>query len=139
MENKNILTNTNPFYKTVNYFQKFVDDIIYVYSMVTKRQLSMFSKHRNDILPLLSFTTEHESNNSINYPYHIITKHIDYLKIYIKPTSTNHNIPVSPNHPKSYKLFLIHRALNLSMNPYYFINEINVIKSIAQANDTTLL
>ena len=118
---------------------RYVDDIFIIYNG-TIRQIESFKNYINKLNKKIQFTSEIESDNSINFLDIKIKKNNDKLKfsVYRKPTTTDTVIHNDLHHPKNQKLAafnsLIHKALSIPMDIEDFNNEINIIKQIAKNN-----
>lgn len=85
----------------------------------TRRQICRFNSHFNNIHHSLTFTSEIEKINSLNYLALTITKEVGKhnFKVYIKPPQTDHTIHTTSNQPQSQTRSFMHRVLTVPMKP----------------------
>lgn len=138
-ENSHIMNSTNPHFKNIIYWYRYVDDIILLYKG-TNRQLDKLHQHLNTRESNIKFTLKTEKDNKINFLDLTIIKdnHKHAFKIYRKPTETDHTIPIDSHHPYQHKIsaynHMINRLNNIPMNAENYKDELDTIKYIAHKN-----
>lgn len=136
---ENIIYQNNNFSKQFLYWHRYVDDILVCF-LGTNRQLNTVLEYINKIHPNITFTSELEINNSINFLDLTITKinNKHDFSIYHKPSHTDTTIHNKSVHPYTHKLAaynsLVHRLLNIPLSKENYEKELNIIKQIAINN-----
>lgn len=126
-------------FKKFIYWYRYVDDVLACFTG-TDRQLKIFCEYINNLHANIKFTTEEETNNSINFLDLTITKYNNKhtFSIYHKPSHTDTTIHNKSCHPVQHKLAafhsMIHRLLSIPLNEKDFLKELNIIKQIAVNN-----
>lgn len=130
---------SHPISKQFLYYFRYVDDILVCFKG-TDRQLSTLQQFLNTLHPNITFTTELEENNSLNFLDLTLTKdnnkHI--FSIFHKPSQTDITIHNTSFHPYQQKMLayssMIHRLINIPLPPAEFKKELSIIKQIAINN-----
>jgi hypothetical protein len=137
-ENNHIFTN-NKLASKIVFYKRYVDDTFVIFNG-NSRQIQLLNNHLNSISPSLQFTLETEQDRSINFLDLTIIKNNNSLsfRIYRKPTTTDHTIHATSNHPQSHKMAAYHsfvnRLLKVPMSPEDYNNEYTILKFIAVNN-----
>lgn len=136
----NIITSNQLFKNHVVFWRRYVDDIFCIFNG-DHTDLSNFILFLNSIHPNIEFTHELHNNNTLPFLDLSITlnNHNNLqFSIYRKPTTTDHVIPFTSNHPIRYKLAafnsLFHRLLHTPLSQEDFQSELNIIYTIAKNN-----
>lgn len=138
-ETSEILNLKNRYFKNIDFYCRYVDDIFMVFKG-TKRQAALMVDFLNKVHKTITFKLESEKNNVINFLDIKLIKSEKGLEfgIFRKPTQTDLVIPKESNHPISYKLSafrsMVHRLLTYKLSPSEFNKEKNIIKEIAFNN-----
>lgn len=138
-ENENIFSDKNKQASKILFYRRYVDDTFLIYNGNT-RQLHLFSNYLNSLSENIKFTLETENNSAINFLDLTLFKENSNLKykIYRKPTTTDHTIHASSNHPQSHKMAaynsFVNRLLKVPMSPEAYNNEYLILKYIAIQN-----
>lgn len=127
------------FAEKIIYYRRYVDDII-VMIKGTETDMINLQAGMNSMHNKITFTSELEQNNSLNFLDLTIRKenkeHV--YSIYRKSTTCDTIIHASSCHPLRYKLSffnsMIYRLLKIPLKPAEVKKELNILKQIAVAN-----
>lgn len=123
----------------ISEWQRYVDDIFLIYDSnyaTAEEILTLINKEH----PNIKFTMEKETGKKLNHLDLTLTRTKGGLdiSIYRKPTSTDHTIHATSNHPQQTKLaayrFMINRMYMLPLSKQNIEKETRTIKQIARAN-----
>lgn len=137
-ETKYILSN-DAYKSKIIYYGRYVDDTFLLFNG-TLRQIDSMVSEINLIHPNIKFTSEHETEGSINFLDSTISRKDNALtfNIYRKPTATNITIHSSSFHPIGQKMAayncFVYRAIKFPLSKEDREREILTIKHIAVAN-----
>lgn len=134
-----IMNNRNPYYSKLNYWFRYVDDILCNF-IGTHEELLEFHRYLNSCHNTIKFTVETEISNCI--PFLDLKIHRNENKhtysIYRKPTTTdiciNNRSFCHPHNKATPFIYYIDRLLTIPLNKLDFDNEINYIKHLAIKN-----
>lgn len=130
-EEKYILSNA-AFKSKIKFYGRYVDDTFLLFDG-TSRQIDCMVAALNKVNPNIQFTTEHETEGSINYLDCAINRKDDSLSynIYSKPTTTDMTIHSSSFHPTCQKMAayncFVYRALRFPLSTEDREKELNII------------
>ncbi|XP_044753724.1 uncharacterized protein LOC123313085 [Coccinella septempunctata] len=137
LENK--LKDTNLFKKHILFWRRYVDDIFCIF-LGDQSDLDMFLDFINTLHPRITFTVEAQTNGTLPFLDLLLRSRDDKIEfsIYRKPTTTDHVIPFSSNHPLQYKLTafrsFFYRLLTTPLSAEDYETEYNIILQIAHNN-----
>ncbi|GFG33545.1 hypothetical protein Cfor_01032 [Coptotermes formosanus] len=117
-------------------YLRYVDDILITYNK-SETDVNLLLKNFKNIHPKLTFTSELEIDNKLNFLDITIHKQNNSLQatIYRKPTTTDCIIPYNSNHPNEQKQAAIKYFVNrVNDYPIEKAKEINAIQHIAHNN-----
>lgn len=129
----------NPFRKNIDYWYRYVDDIICLWKG-TNRQLDNFLDYLNSLHRRIKFTVEIEKDHCLNFLDLKIsrTNGSHQFTIFRKPTSTDSIIPFNSCHPVIHKMAafnsMVDRLMNVPSTEEDFNREKDIIKQIATNN-----
>jgi hypothetical protein len=126
----------------VIYYKRYVDDCFLIIDN-EHDNTNDITNYLNSLNPNIQFTSETETDGQLNYLDLNIARVDNRLEfsIYRKPTTTDHTIHSTSNHPTQHKLAayksMIHRLHTIPMTNEKFQNELHTIHDIAQNNGFT--
>lgn len=134
----------SPLSQKIFFWYRYVDDILICYSG-NIQEIQETLTFINNIHPNISFTSEVEQNNQINFlDLTISRQNANKLSfnIYRKPTFSDATIPADSSHPFSHKIAayrsMVNRAFSIPLSKENLNNEIDIIKEIATNNGFTI-
>lgn len=139
MDNLEKVIKSHPLFQQCVFWHRYVDDILVCFKG-TDRQFKNFENLLNSLHPNIKFSTEIETNTSINFLDLTITRLSNKLdfSIYRKPSHTDTTIHYTSNHPYQHKVAaynsMIHRLLHIPLSTQNFDKELQIIKQIAINN-----